>query len=71
MARAGRRVIALMTDFGTSARVVPTYGAGKSGALIAVVGSTGYVELALREGSAARRYRARRGEPVELCHIVE
>lgn len=46
--------------------VVPSYGAGKAGALVAVAGSTGYIELAVRNGSAAARCRARVGERVAL-----
>ena len=50
----------------TTARVVSSYAAGRHGELIALIGSSGYVELALRDGSAARRFRARRGDRVEL-----
>lgn len=49
-------------------RAVSTYAEGRRGELVALAGSTGYVELALPNGSAARRFHAKRGEPVELCH---
>ena len=51
-------------------RAVSTYAEGRRGELVALVGSTGYLELALPHGSAARRSHAKRGEPVELCHRV-
>ncbi|MBI4354671.1 MAG: SAM-dependent chlorinase/fluorinase [Candidatus Omnitrophica bacterium] len=47
-------------------RLVSTYGAGRVGELIAVIGSHGYLELALRERSAAARYRITRGDAVEF-----
>lgn len=46
--------------------VVSSYAAGRAGRLIAVAGSAGFVELAIRERSAARRCRARRGDRVIL-----
>ena len=48
------------------ARMVSSYGDGRSGELIAVAGSLGYVELAIPNASAAARYWARRGDRVEL-----
>ena len=47
-------------------RVVSSYGDGRSGELIALAGSHGFIELAIRNGSAAARARAKRGDPVEL-----
>lgn len=47
-------------------RVVSTYGAGQPGELIAVAGSTGYIEVAVRNGSAATCCRARVGDRVEM-----
>lgn len=49
-----------------SARVVSSYSAGRANELIALAGSLGLVELAIRAGSAAWTLNARRGEPVEL-----
>jgi S-adenosylmethionine hydrolase len=49
----------------TRARLVSSYAEGSPGALLALAGSSGYLELALRNGSAARRYRARRGDRIE------
>ena len=46
--------------------VVSSYADGPIGQLIAVAGSTGFVELAIRERSAARRFRSRRGDRVTL-----
>lgn len=47
-------------------RMVSSYADGRSGDLIAVPGSLGYVELAVRNGSAAARCQAKRGDQVEL-----
>ena len=46
------------------ARVVSSYAQGRSGELIALAGSTGYLELAVRDGSAAQRLSAQRGDEV-------
>ncbi len=43
-----------------------TYGEVASGALVAVVGSSGFVEIAQRDGSAARELGCGRGTPVVL-----
>ena len=52
-----------------TARMVSSYGEGQSGRLVALAGSAGYLELAIPNGSAAKRYRAARGDRVELCRI--
>ena len=49
-----------------AARVVSSYEEGRRGELVALGGSSGYVELSVREASAAKRYRAKRGDRVEL-----
>jgi S-adenosylmethionine hydrolase len=46
------------------ARVVSSYAEGRPGELIALAGSSGYLELAVRDGSAARRLGGRRGDEV-------
>ncbi|BDG01592.1 SAM hydrolase/SAM-dependent halogenase family protein [Anaeromyxobacter oryzae] len=51
---------------GEPARWVRTFGEGRPGELIALVGSGGRVEIAVREGSAAERLCAIRGVPVRL-----
>jgi S-adenosylmethionine hydrolase len=48
-------------------RIVPSYGFGRAGEGVAVPGSHGYVEVAVREGSAAGRCRITRGDAVEFC----
>lgn len=48
------------------ARVVEAYHQGRLGELIALVGSLGLVELAVRDGSAASRMGASRGDGVIL-----
>jgi S-adenosylmethionine hydrolase len=60
----------LLADFGaggcavsigrrSAGRIVRAYGDGERGALLALVGSSGRLEIAVREGSAARRLRHR------------
>ncbi len=66
LARAGPGVPRGVRYRGHRARVVSSYVDGRPGELVAVVGSLGLVELAVREGSAAKRCRARRGERVEF-----
>ena len=51
---------------GAAARFVLTYGEGRPGELLAIVGSSGRLELAVREGSAAARLGAFRGAPVRV-----
>jgi S-adenosylmethionine hydrolase len=50
---------------GAVAPVAPTYGAVERGALVAVTGSTGRLEISARDGSAAERLRVGVGAPVE------
>ena len=47
-------------------RVVSSYTQGNAQELIAVVNSQGLVELAIREGSAARVFHVKRGDHVEV-----
>lgn len=47
-------------------RIVSSYGAGTRGELIAVAGSTGYIELATSQGSAGAACRANVGDRVTL-----
>lgn len=44
--------------------LVPTYEAVAQGKLVAMVGSRGLVEIAVRQGNAAKRLQARVGDPV-------
>ncbi|GEM_PF-5662802 len=52
-----------------TAHVVSSYAAGKPNELIAIVGSVGLIELAVRNGSAAWTCTARRGEEVVLVAL--
>lgn len=61
-AAAARIRVADMTING----IRPTYGAAEPGALLALVGSSGQLELGVNQGSAAARLGARTGDPVEL-----
>ena len=49
---------------GRAIRVVSSYDRGRPREPIAVIGSLGMIELAVRNGSAAKRLNARRGDPV-------
>ena len=53
-----------VTAAGVPARFVRTFGDGAPGELLALVGSSGRLEIAIREGSAASRYGLARGAPV-------
>ena len=50
----------------TVSRLVPTFAAGNSGEAIAYVGSSGYIEVAINKGNAARTLALGRGAPVTL-----
>jgi len=54
---------------GRAVRFVDTYGEGRPGELLAMVGSGGRLEIAAREGSAARKLGLRRGARVEV-HVL-
>lgn len=49
-----------------TARYVATYGLADPSELLATLGSSGLVEVAVREGSAARRLRLRPGAPLRV-----
>jgi S-adenosylmethionine hydrolase len=51
---------------GQRARVVRTYGEAAPGELVALIGSSGFVELAVRDGNAAAQFQLRRGLSVVL-----
>jgi S-adenosylmethionine hydrolase len=51
---------------GQRARAVRSYGDAQPGELVALIGSSGFVEIAVREGSAAHSLRLTRGQPVQL-----
>jgi hypothetical protein len=48
------------------ARVHRTYADVKPGEVLALVGSEGHLEIAVREGSGAQRLDLQPGDPVEL-----
>ncbi len=50
----------------TITRMCRSYAEGGEGELVAIVGSSGYLEVAVRQASAAERLRARAGTAVEL-----
>jgi S-adenosyl-L-methionine hydrolase (adenosine-forming) len=65
---AGRSVQAVDVA-GRSLPLVATYGEAEPGAPCALVGSTGLLEIAVREGSAAAQLTLRRGTPVILRSV--
>lgn len=50
----------------TISRLVPTFAAGNSGEAVAYLGSSGYIEIAINKGNAARTLASGRGAPVTL-----
>jgi S-adenosylmethionine hydrolase len=46
--------------------LVCTYGERPQGTLVALLGSSGRLELAVVQGSAAKEYRLSPGDPVEV-----
>ncbi|HZZ83662.1 MAG TPA: SAM-dependent chlorinase/fluorinase [Anaeromyxobacteraceae bacterium] len=62
----GRQVREVRVE-GRAARFVRTFGEGAAGELLALVGSGGRLEIAVREGSAAERFGLVRGAPVTLA----
>ncbi len=53
------------------ARRVRAYGEAEEGALVVLVGSDGFVEIAVREGNAQSRLQAEPGDPVTLAPAQE
>ena len=47
-------------------RILPTYAEAEIGAALCLFGSSGFLEIAVREGSAAQRFGLSRGEPVTV-----
>ncbi|MBC7795010.1 MAG: SAM-dependent chlorinase/fluorinase [Clostridia bacterium] len=64
-----RFVAAQVSVGGISVSLVRTYAEAAVGALVALVGSDGYLEIACREASAAERLGAVRGTEV-VCHCA-
>lgn len=62
---AGRALVSVEVA-GRPARPVTTFGEGVPGELVAYWGSAGRLEIAVREGSAARHLGAGRGAPVRV-----
>ena len=51
---------------GQQVRVVRTYGEAEPGELVALVGSSGFIEIAVRDGSAAAVWKIARGQRAVL-----
>jgi hypothetical protein len=58
--------VATVTVGEHTARLVSTFGEGEPGELVALWGSSGRLEIAVREGNAARELGLGRGAPVRL-----
>jgi hypothetical protein len=63
----GGETVSAVTIGGRSARLVATFGDGEPGELVALWGSGGRLEIAVREGSAARELGIGRGAPVRVA----
>jgi len=61
---AGKLIVRICCSGQTINQVVRTYADVSTGQLLALVGSSGLVEIAVRNGSAAERLRASEGSPV-------
>jgi S-adenosylmethionine hydrolase len=59
-------VASILLPNGTRPRFVKTYGAGEPGELIALIGSSGRLEIAVVNGSAAAQLELGLGTPVEV-----
>ena len=59
-------IIALLTDFGTDDTVRITYADVAIGQPIALIGSSGLLEIALRSGSAAKALKLKNGDRLTL-----
>jgi S-adenosyl-L-methionine hydrolase (adenosine-forming) len=66
-ARFSGRRLSVKLAHGASLPVCETYGEAPKGAPLATFGSFELLEVAVRDGSAARRYAARTGMPVKVC----
>ena len=60
-------IVSAVTIGGRSARLVATFGDGEPGELVALWGSGGRLEIAVRDGSAARELGIGRGAPVRVA----
>ena len=65
--RRDRRGSGMIRYRGRSAAVVSSYADAPPGVLVALVGSLGFWELAVRDASAAQRFHAKRGDAVTLA----
>jgi S-adenosylmethionine hydrolase len=64
--QAGRSPVVVIGDLVVTA-IVRTYAEGGAGRPLALIGSRGYLEIAVRAGSAQALTHARRGDPVRVC----
>ncbi len=55
-----------MPDFGAETRSFTSYGDGDPGELMLIEGSSGYLEVATNQGSAAKKLGCGAGAPIEL-----
>jgi len=65
----GAASVAGVTVAGRPARLVAAFGEGEPGELLALWGSGGRLEIALREGSAAKALASWRGAPVRVATL--
>ena len=58
--------VTIRAGSGVAKRMVPTFGAGSSGEAVGVIGSSGYLEIAVNRGNAARTLGVGRGAEVTV-----
>jgi S-adenosylmethionine hydrolase len=63
------RELSVRIDRGPSIRIVNAYGEARRGAPLATFGSFEFLEIAVRDGSAAERFRAREGMRVSVAAL--
>ncbi|MGH9573376.1 MAG: SAM hydrolase/SAM-dependent halogenase family protein [Candidatus Acidiferrales bacterium] len=59
-------IFTLRVGNGAVSKIVPTFAGGAAGEAVAVLGSSGYLEIAVNRGSAARTLAAARGAEVTV-----
>jgi S-adenosylmethionine hydrolase len=64
----GRREVVVRVGGAAVDRITDTYGNKQPGDLVALIDSEGYLEIAVVNGSAARKLDAKVGDPVEVLY---
>ncbi len=65
----GDRICVKLEDRKLEMFFLESYGFARKGELLALVGSEGYLEIAVNQGSASRRLGLKGGEKVKICAV--